>query len=131
MKRRSTFATLAFIVTTMFATNVGAQHGYRLEKQINFAAGQSSAVVKGRIADEQETHEYKFKAREGQRVEVRVASRNTDMSFILTDAGDERIGDAALKTHNWEGELASTGEYRILVHALSGKGRYTLFVTIK
>lgn len=130
MKRIFTIAFFAVAVLLLSDSSAQAQHGYRLEKQLKFAPGKTSAAIKGRIADEQETHEYKFKARKNQFVEIRIVSKNTNMSFLVTNAADEDLGEAAPKTLDWEMTLTETGEYRILVHTLSGRGNYTLFVTI-
>ncbi len=135
MKRTHKYAIFtAFVaVAWMFssATAARAQHGYRVEKPLKFAAGKTSKTVKGRIPNAQETHEYKFKARAGQFVEVVLKpGRNADGGFSVLNAADEQIGEDAPKTIDWEGTLSETGEYRVNVHSNGGAMSYILIVTI-
>lgn len=111
---------------------VQAQHGYRLEKPLKFAAGKTSKTVKGRLADEQEAHEYQLKARKGQTLYIVLSAANEDMTFIVLNGRDE-IVDEFTGNDDWDklAVLPYTGTYKINVSANRGKGSYTLFVEIK
>lgn len=127
------FATLAILTALLLfsAASATAQHGYRIEKQLKFQTGKSSARVTGRIGNRLEAHEYRFKAKKGQFVEIRLVPKKSDMNFLVMNPNDEQIGEDSPKTIDWEGTLEATGEYRINIHALDRAGSYTLFVSIK
>lgn len=131
MKRHILAVAFLVLISAGGASVTPAQHGYRLEKSLKFAAGKFSKTVKGRIAGEQEKHEYKFKARAGQTLSVKLTARNRNLTFMILDAGDAPIGSAALKTFDWTGELPSSGKYRILVYSLEKTGNYALYVSVK
>lgn len=125
-------AFFAFSAMFLSASTAQAQHGYRLEKPLKFAAGKTSKTVKGRLANEQEAHEYKLKARKGQTLYIVLSANNEDMTFLVLNGRDE-IVDEFSGSDNWDklAVLPYTGEYKINVSANRGKGSYTLFVEIK
>ncbi len=126
--------TAFFAVAILFLSGSAAhaQHGYRLEKPLTFAAGKSIKTVKGRIANTLEAHEYKFKARQGQTLRVVLTSPNKEMIFMVMNAEDELVdGFTNGGERNQSGELPADGEYKINVSADRGKGSYTLVVEIE
>ena len=127
---RSAFFALTLMILSVSAAQ--AQHGYRVEKPLKFAAGKSSKTLKGRIANNLEAHEYKFKARAGQMLYIVLSAQNDEMTFVVTNAQDELI-DEFTGNDDWDkmGELPASGEYKINVSANRGKGSYTLYVEIK
>lgn len=132
MKKIITIAFFAAAVLLLSDSSARAQHGYRLEKQIKFAPGKSSATVKGRIANRLEAHEYTLKARQGQMLYIVLNAANAEMTFTVLDAKGELV-DEFSGNDDWDkmGELPAAGEYKINVSTARGKGSYTLFVEIK
>lgn len=126
----TTFLAFTFLILSGAAAH--AQHGYRLEKPLVFAAGKSAKTVKGRIANTLEAHEYKFTARQGQTLRVVLTSLNKEMIFMVMNAEDELVdGFMSSGERSQSGELPADGEYKINVSANRGKGNYTLVVEIK
>ena len=125
----TTFFILSAVILSVSAAQ--AQHGYRLEKPLKFAAGKNSKTVKARLANEQEAHEYKLKARKGQKLSIFLSANNEDMTFLVLNARDEIVDEFAGDDWDKVAVLPYTGEYKINVSANRGKGDYTLFVKIK
>jgi hypothetical protein len=95
-----------------------------IEKQIRFARGRTTAVIKDtiRLCN---SHEYRLRARAGQRMSVHlVTGKRTSFAVY---APTDRISDG---TKDWTGELEETGEYLISI-GTDATARYTLEVTIR
>ena len=120
----------AFLVVSFFAISAMstyAQHGYMIDKQVSFVANKAS--VKSRIPNRLETHAYHLKATKGKILSIQLTSTNKDISFDITDAEGNSVGEVG-DNKSWEGELEAAGEYKILVYAASGLGSYTLNVKL-
>ena len=122
-----------FALAILISANLSAsaQHGYTVEKPLKFAAGKSVVVRRGRVPDTLESHTYILKAPAGQTLYIEFESKNPNVSFMVLDAEDNQIGEAASKKRSWKSELPAAGEYRILVHSIEGAGNYALTVRIK
>ena len=94
-------------------------------KQIRFARGRTTAVVKDRVVL-CTAHSYRLGARAGQTMSVNlVTGRRTSMT-LETPSG-ETLADGE---KSWSGELPESGDYRIHVGTDATAG-YTLEVTIR
>lgn len=94
-------------------------------KRIKFAPGRTTAVVKDtvRLCT---AHQYKLKARAGQRMSLHLATGKRTSMTLYAPNGDTLLdGDT-----DWEGELPETGEYYVHV-GTDATARYTLEVTIR
>ena len=97
-----------------------------IRKQIRFARGRTTAVIKDtvRLCT---SHEYYLRARRGQRMSVHlVAGDRTSFSlYAPTEPLDDADG-----VKDWEGDLPESGQYQITV-GTDATARYTLEVTIR
>jgi hypothetical protein len=130
MKKIIIIPTAFLFVLAFFTANVFAQHGYRIEKRINFN-GNPTATVKGSIPDTLEGHEYIFSARKGQNLTVGLFSARKDIAFFIVRPDGEMISDET-ELRSWNGELEQSGEYHIIINtSQKGAARYTLEVTVE
>jgi hypothetical protein len=103
---------------------------------VRFAKGSSSATLKGRIAGD-ESIDYTLRARAGQTMSVKMATRNNANYFNVLPPGSETalfVGSSG--GNRWSGTLPSDGEYRVRVYLMRSAARrneaatYTLTVGI-
>jgi hypothetical protein len=109
------------------------------ERRIKFGAGQSSAVVKGRLVNRPGVDEawqiYVLKVNKGQTVTVRLTSQGDRAGFRLTypngQLAEDSDGNAGHK--NWSGESPAAGDCRIEVsHGSEARvTAYTLEVSVR
>ena len=93
-------------------------------KPIRFAKGRSSGTVTGRTSA---VDEYSLGAREGQRMEIHLASPDGNAAFeVMLD--DYTV---TCRTTDWTGELPASGQYRVYVLSTGGPASYTLEVGIR
>lgn len=103
------------------------------ERAIRFERGATSVVVPGALARGQLVR-YRVRAREGQRMTVRVRSEENNAVFQLHGPRrtgplpGARDGDDARR---WSGRLPASGEYRIVVGATRGGAEFDLHVSIR
>ncbi len=103
---------------------------------VQFAKGSSSTTLKGRIKGD-ESADYTLRARAGQTMSVKLATRHSANHFNVLPPGAETalfIGSTDGKT--WNGTLPSDGEYRVRVYLMRSAARrneaanYTLTVGV-
>jgi hypothetical protein len=117
-------------VLVVFNTNISAQHGYRIEKRINFS-GNATATVKGVIPNTLEGHEYIFSAGKGQNLTVGLFSTREDIGFFIVRPNGENLSDG-VGLRSWNGKLPEGGEYHVIINTSEkGAARYTLEVTVE
>lgn len=97
-----------------------------INKQIRFARGRTTAVIKDtvRLCT---SHVYSLRARAGQTMSVNLATgdRTSFTVYAPTDAFEDADG-----VKDWSGQLPETGQYQIIV-ATDATASYTLEVTIR
>jgi hypothetical protein len=120
------FAVLAFILTTLFATQLLAQDRVTVDRQIRFSRGASSTVINGRIA-RGTSHIYRVRARAGQEMAV-VLNTGDDTSFTIS-GWSSGILEGADGVRQTVVELPETGEYVIQI-GTDVTANYSLEVTI-
>jgi len=120
------FAVLAFILTTLFATQLLAQDSVTVDRQIRFSRGASSTVINGRIA-RGTSHIYRVRARAGQEMAV-VLNTGDDTSFTIS-GWSSGILEGADGVRQTVVELPETGEYVIQI-GTDVTANYSLEVTI-
>ncbi|HEY8563670.1 MAG TPA: hypothetical protein VIL74_25045 [Pyrinomonadaceae bacterium] len=114
----------------IFTASVLAQHGYRVEKRIDFR-GDTAATVKGVIPNTLEGHEYIFSARRGQNLTVGLFSRREDIAFSIVRPNGDYLSDET-ELRSWNGKLPEGGEYHIIINtSAKGAARYTLELTVE
>jgi hypothetical protein len=99
------------------------------EFQIHFPKGTSSATLSGKVSiGFGDT--YTLTAKEGQTMKVEFPSRKTGLTLMIYDLSDKPVTNEWV-TH-WEGNLGSTGKYKIMVGSDSEKPVvYNISVTIR
>jgi hypothetical protein len=106
-------------------------------RPIHFAKGASSATVKGTIKGEQ-TVDYTIRARAGQTMSVKLATRNGANYFNVLPPGssDVAIFVGSSGGNEWSGALPADGEYKVRVYLMRSAARrnesasYTLTVGV-
>ena len=130
MKKIIIISVTFLFVLVVFNATVSAQHGYRVEKRINFG-GKNTATRKGIIPNPQEGHEYIFSAGKGQNLTVSIFSTREDISFFILRPNGEILFDE-VELRAWDVKLPEGGEYHIIINTLEkGAARYTLELTIE
>jgi len=122
---------MAFLFAgVLFNANVSAQHGYRVEKRVEFDDGPTT-TVKGVIPNTLEGHEYIFSAGKGQNLTVGLFSARKDIGFSIVRPNGEYLSDDT-ELRSWNGELPEGGEYHIIINTSEkGAARYTLELTVE
>lgn len=98
--------------------------------QVKFPAGRTSTVIKQAVV-RGTTDYYIVMARRNQRLIVHLASVENNAVFNISRRGESRKLPKAEETTDWDGRLASTGDYAIAVSGLRGNATYTLSVTLR
>lgn len=119
-------AALAMIFTTLLTTEISAQDRVTVDRQIRFARGSISSVVRGRVA-RGTSHIYRVRARAGQEMAV-VLKTGDDTSFTIS-GWNSGILEGADGVRQTVVELPETGEYVIQI-GTDATANYTLEVTI-
>ncbi len=88
--------------------NISLASANCVERRIQFARGQSSAVLTGRVSANKGVC-YKLRVREGQRMTVRLTSPGRRARLLVTP-DDYDAEPLALEVTEWEGELQSANE---------------------
>jgi hypothetical protein len=127
---------ITLTILAVFPLSVGAQP---IEVQrISFAAGSSSAKVKGSIVG-YKTVEYKLRAKAGQAMMVTLQSSNRSNYFNILAPGQTEVAFfiGSRDGDRFESNLPETGEYTVRVYLMRNAARrnesakYTLSVAIK
>jgi len=120
------FTAYALILTTLFTAQVFAQDRVTVDRQIRFARGSISSVLRGRVA-RGTSHIYRVRARAGQEMAV-VLKTGDDTSFTIS-GWNSGILEGADGVRQTVVELPETGEYVIQI-GTDVTANYTLEVTI-
>lgn len=102
------------ILSTLFAPLLRAQE----QKRIQFAPGESRAVVEGKITGNQDVL-YKLHAKEGQFLTVQIHPEGAaDFNIFIPDRGpgDEALFVSTAGGNKYVGQLYKTGNHSILVY---------------
>lgn len=120
------FTCYALILTTLLTTRIFAQDRVTVDRQIRFARGSSSSVVRGRIA-RGTSHIYRVRARAGQ--EMAVVLKTGSQTSLTISGWNSGILEGADGVRQTIVELPETGEYVIQI-GTDASANYTLEVTI-
>ncbi|NTW35822.1 MAG: hypothetical protein HGB17_06780, partial [Syntrophobacteraceae bacterium] len=114
---------------------VGAAESIRVE-QIRFAAGASSATVKGSITGDKIV-DYRLGAKAGQTMSVTLKTSNPSNYFnVLPPGSESAVFIGSTSGNEWTGALEADGEYTVRVYLMrsaarrNAKANYTLTVGI-
>ncbi|MGK7937143.1 MAG: hypothetical protein AB4206_15335 [Xenococcaceae cyanobacterium] len=119
----------ALLLTTLtlspavLLTPAGGQAGIRKER-IQFKRGASSAVVEDSITG-YETVDYVLNAREGQYMNVSMATDNTINYFNILAPGENEVAmfNSSMAQNQYEGILSKSGDYKIRVYMMRSAAR--------
>lgn len=108
----------AIVFTFVFAVGaatISAQNMQNtvVKKQVKFARGQNKATLRGN-AKYAMSYVFNLGAKAGQKMEIRLTGKNSELSFSLV-APDEETIDGAFGVSEWSGELPASGNYSIVV----------------
>jgi hypothetical protein len=134
MKPRFTALTIAWAIFIAYPLLVAAQP---IEvKRISFAAGTSSATVKGSITGDKMV-DYKIGAKAGQAMSVKLKTSNLSNYFNVLPPGSETaLAVGSTSGNEWTGTLPVDGDYTVRVYMMRNAARrneranYTLTVGI-
>ena len=96
-----------------------------IEKQIRFARGRTTAVIKDTIRL-CTSYNYRLRARAGQTMSVNLAAGRRTGLTLRTPSGEALVDGGK----DWSGELPEDGEYVIEI-GTDATARYTLEVTVR
>jgi len=121
------FTCYALILTTLFTTQIFGQDRVAVDRQIRFARGSISSVIRGRIA-RGTLHNYRVRARGGQ--EMAVVLKTGDQTSFTISGWESGALEGADGVRQTVVELPETGEYVIQI-GTDVTANYTLEITIK
>ena len=96
-----------------------------IEKQIRFARGRTTAVIKDTIRL-CTSHDYRLRAQAGQTMSVNLAAGRRTGLTLRAPSGEALVDGGK----DWSGELPEDGEYAIEI-GTDATARYTLEITIR
>ena len=96
-----------------------------IQKQIRFARGRTTAVIKDRVRL-CTMHEYHFRARAGQKITAHLVTGNRTSMTLFTPNGETVF----VGTKDFEGELPEGGEYSLQI-GTDATAAYTLEISIR
>lgn len=93
-------------------------------ERVQFQRGASSAVVEGRIKG-YETVDYLVRAREGQKMNVRLLTKHGATYFNILAPGEDVVAmfNGSVNQNHFEGALPSSGDYKIRVYMMRSAAR--------
>lgn len=94
------------------------------QERVHFKAGESSATIEGRIKGD-ETVDYILGAREGQSMNVSMATNNSANYFNILAPGENETAmfNGSMAENQFEGVLPATGDYKVRVYLMRSAAR--------
>jgi hypothetical protein len=116
-------ASLLAIALTILTPSVALAQDIRTE-QVRFQGGSSSAVIEGSIAG-YEIVDYVLNAREGQYINVSMATDNSSNYFNILPPGDSEVAlfNGSIGENQYEGILPESGNYKVRVYMMRNAAR--------
>ena len=111
---------LAIIALFSFSSETCLAQDIQTE-QVKFRPGTSSATIEGSISG-RETIDYLLNVREGQYMNVSMASANGGVYFNLMEPGEQYAAfhNGSTNGNQYEGTTTKSGDYRIRVYLMRG-----------
>lgn len=132
------FRTLLALFSFLLLMTSSLAHAEGIETHVvQFSKGKSSAMIKGTIKGDQ-TIDYTLRARAGQTMSVKLATKNSANYFNVLPPGshDEALFVGSSSGNEWKGVLPFDGEYKVRVYLMRSAARrnevagYTLSVGV-
>ena len=101
-------------------------------RRVQFQSGQNTAVLRGTVRARQ-LFCYTLRAREGQRMSVRVTSPRNNVRLTIEPDLEQDVDPlyGGYGVARWENNLPADGDYRIMVWVPRGTSTFRLAVTIQ
>jgi len=123
------------ILIVLFATiSAFGQKGEVVEKEVRFARGKSSVVIKGIVEDRLDSHIFHVRAKAGQTMNVQMISPRPlrdaylCVNYPLTETGNN---ESVCKKRLYTIKLPRGGDYEIYIEAIRDKIPYTITISVK
>jgi hypothetical protein len=123
------------ILIVLFATiSAFGQKGQVVEKEVRFARGKSSAIVKGIVENRLDSHIFHVRAKAGQTMSVQMNSprplRDTYLcvNYPLTETGNNK---GVCEKRQYTIKLPRDGPYEIYIEAIRDKIPYIITISVK
>jgi Periplasmic lysozyme inhibitor of I-type lysozyme len=134
MKWRFIALTVSWVLFLGWSFSVAADH--IKVQQIRFAAGASSATVKGSISGDKIV-DYRLTAKAGQTMTLKLKTNSASNYFnVLPPSSESAVFIGSTSGNEWTGTLTADGEYTVRVYLMRNAARrnetvnYTLDVSI-
>lgn len=127
--------TAVFLLTTLlaFTTVALAVSTGTIVRQVKFARGKTSTILRGVIKKHQEVV-FVLKAKAGQTLTANVdaSTPNNDVVFSISGPNGSVMDAEVEITTTWRGQLPTDGEYRITMGMIESKSsRYAMMVSVE
>ena len=122
------------LVILLGAVSALGQKGTVVEKNVEFARGESSATVKGVVDTRLDSHIFHVRARAGQTMIVQMISSRPlrdaylCINYPLTEKGEN---EGVCKKRKYQIKLPRDGDYEIYIEAIRDRIPYTITITVK
>jgi len=122
------------LVILLGAASALGQKGLVVEKNVEFARGESSATVKGVVESPLDSHIFHIRARAGQTMVVQMISSRPlrdaylCVNYPLTETGEN---EGVCKKRRYKIKLPRDGDYEIYIEAIRARIPYTITITVK
>lgn len=124
----------SILIVLLATISAFAQKGQVVEKEVRFARGKSSAVVKGIVEDRLDSHIFHVRAKAGQTMNVQMISSRPIrdaylmVNFPLTETGQNEF---VSEKRQYTIKLPRDGDYEISIEAIRDKIPYTITISVK
>ena len=122
------------LVILFGAASALGQKGQVVEKNVEFARGQSSATVKGFVESRLDSHSFHVRARAGQTLVTQMISSRPlrdaylCVNYPLTEAGKN---EGVCNKRKYRIKLPRDGDYEIYIEAIRDRIPYTITISVK
>jgi hypothetical protein len=123
------------ILMTLFLTvSAFGQKGQVVEKEVKFAPGKSSAMVKGVVESRLDSHIFHIKGKAGQTMVVQMVSprplrdAHLCVNYPLTAKGEN---EGVCEKRRYTIRLPRDGDYEIYIEAIRERIPYTITISVK
>jgi hypothetical protein len=120
---KSNFIALTVVWAILLSWSLPGAAGPIKVERISFAAGASSATVKGSISGDKIV-DYKLGAKAGQTMSVTLKTSNPSSYFnVLPPGSESAVFIGSTSGNEWTGTLAADGEYTVRVYLMRTAAR--------
>ncbi|MBL7988946.1 MAG: hypothetical protein JNJ94_12855 [Chlorobi bacterium] len=126
-------AALLLAALTAFTSIAIAGGNGTIVRQVKFARGKTSTVLRGVIKKNQEVV-FVLNAKAGQTLTASVdaSTQNNDVVFSISGPNGSLMDDGMEVTTTWRGQLPASGEYRLTMGMMESKSsRYAMNISVE